>query len=220
MRNIIFILIMVLSMSAVAVAVEEEGQISVSEIDEDWEMFGEGNKSLESGILLLRQSRKSEGVVLLNPEVFEKKVVLRFEIMPLTPFSLFSIFFSVSNLEESDSLNIPYRYNGGMKFWNKEVQGYLFRLCNAAANEVPYLWKLGENIMLAEGEENVVIPGIFNKVEVGRKRDKFWLLINGKEILRVGDFHDYTEGQIGFRLSGVFGRKGECLIRKVSINER
>ena len=215
MRSMLYLCILVLIMQSFVTA--DEIAVTPEVIAEEWEMFGEGVKKSQNGILLLQEGRNSRGLVLLNPEIYGKKVVLSFEIMPLNPLSVFSVFLSVTDKDEEESLTVPYRYDGGMKFWKNKTRGYLFRFGNAVDNELPGFWKFPDMVELGRGEENGIIPGIFNKVEIGRKRDKFWLLLNGKEVMRVGDFHDYDAGCIGFRLSGAFGRKGECLLRNIRI---
>ena len=206
----------VLCMSSIA----GEKEITVQSLDNEWAMYGDGIKKVKNNILCLEEKKHSKGAVLVSPDVYEQRVVLSFEIMPVSPLTVINIILAASDREFNDKLFMPRNYEGNLKFWKNRVNSYIFTFGNSAANSLPNLGKYPEKKILIVAENNVLKPGVFNKVEIGRRRDKFWLIINGEELFKFDDNHEHKDGKIAIRIHGLFGEKGMCLIRKISIRDR
>ncbi len=197
----------------------EEKELTDS-ISYEWTVYGKGEKKLSNHIIYLREKKDSDGMVLVSSKSYSKRLVLSFEIMPLNPLTVVNVMMSANNSEDEESLNIPYNYSGDRKFWVFSVKSYYFSFGNSSDNQHPQLLKLPGNDLLAEAVENLLAPGVFNTVEVGRRLSRFWLSINGREIFRVTDRDKLDAGHIAIRIHGNFAERGACLLRNFKINER
>ena len=198
----------------------DEQEISAQVLDDEWVMYGDGVEKVDNNVLYLKEKKHSEGVVFVSPDIYDQRVVLSLEIMPISPLTVFNIIFAASDVELKDKLFMPRNYDGNLKFWKNRVNSYIFSFGNSAENKYPDLGKYPDKKVLISAENNVLKPGIFNKVEVGRRRDKFWLIINGEELFKFDDNHEHKDGKIAIRIHGLFGEQGKCLIRNISIRDR
>ncbi len=216
-----FIIVLVSFLGSNAgIARDEDEKKLTDSINYEWTLYGSGEKKFANNIIFLREGRKSDGLVLVSPETFSKRVVFSFEIMPLNCLTVINVMLSASNSADDEALKIPYNYSGDLKFWLFGVKGYLFEFGNSSENQFPQLRKLPGNGMLAKTVENLIIPGTFNKIEVGRNLSRFWLSINGKEVFKVIDRDKLDQGSIALRIHGSFAEPGSCLLRNFEISKR
>ncbi len=197
-----------------------EKTISAKELEIDWIMYGHGRRIREHGILLLQTKRGGKDICLLSPDSYSDKVVLQCEIMTLNSLTSIDFILAVAQVKGDKHFSLPTGYDGSLQLWQRRYAGYILSLANAAENRTPVLIKSPGWRQLQQAKKNYFIPGVFNKIEVGRKRDKLWLLINDEEVLKFDDDHDLAEGRLVIHIGGAFGEEGGCLLRNMRITTR
>ncbi len=207
---------LVLCLASVAVA----NEIDAKSIDGAWDFYGSGVKRVEHGMLYIKEGASSNGVVLVSPEAYDEKVVLRFEVMPLSAACVLEVVMSAGDIGEEGKLRVPYKYGGGIKYWKNKVECYVFEFNNLVFNDVPNLMKYPNKEKLGKAEGKAIEMGKFNLVEVGRHRDNFWLTVNGVRLFKIDDDHEFDNGHIALRIRGLIDERASCLIKNVSIEDR
>lgn len=188
----------------------------------DWTFYGDGTKLLEGhGQYLLKENPKgSKGVGLVSPQSYSQDVILRYDVMPLTPATVLVALLSASNNGHSATLTLPESYDGSINFWQAGCDNYFFAFHNAAHNFPPFVRRFDENtgrVMLDMAKKNVMHVGKYYRIEVGRKANLIWLKIDGKTILKTKDPNPYAGGHLGLRIRGTASEYAACLIRNLEI---
>ncbi|MBI9062417.1 MAG: hypothetical protein JEZ14_10555 [Marinilabiliaceae bacterium] len=198
-----------------------QNRASVKQLEE-WTFYGDGIKLLEGhGQYLLKENPKgSKGVGLVSPQSYSQDVIMRYEVMPLTPSTVLVALLSASDNGPSTALTLPDSYDGTIKFWQAGCDNYFFAFHNAAHNFPPFVRRFDENtgrVILDMAKKNVMHVGKYYRIEVGRKADLIWLKIEGKTILKTKDSNPYTGGHLGLRIRGTASEYAACLIKNLEI---
>ena len=194
-------------------------EISSEELN-SWAFYGLGNAyEAGGGQYCLAENDSTYGVVLISPESYKGDVVIRYETMTLTPATVLVVMLSASDQGPSADLNIPVDYNGNMGLWVKEKENYFIAFRNESHNFTPFIRKYpvpgGES--LAAAPENIMIPGKYYAIEIGRVGNEIWLSIDGKRVVEAKDDDASTGGHIVFRIRGTANFKAACLIKELEI---
>jgi hypothetical protein len=122
-------------------------------------------------------------------------------------------------LDSDVSLSIPGDYNGAMSLWVNEKDNYFYAFKNASHAYPPFIRKypVPGGDALAIAEENLMLPGKYYAIELGRIGNKLWLKIDGKKVLETVDESMLPGGHIAFRVRGTAGFKAACLIKDLEI---
>jgi hypothetical protein len=189
---------------------------------EKWTSYGRGTSQLEGhGQWLLKEDPAgSKGVGLISSSSYSDKVVLRYEVMALTPATVLVALVSASDNGETSELTLPENYDGDISQWQAASDSYFFAFHNAAHNFPPFVRRFDEGtgrVMLDMAKKNVMHVGKYYQVEVGRDGAKLWLKINGKNILKTKDPQPYSGGHLGIRIRGTATEYAACLIKNVEI---
>lgn len=191
----------------------------------NWSFYGQGTKLVEShnSFFMKEDPAQSEGVMIVSPESYGENVVVKYDVMTLTPASVLVAILSASNPGSDAGLTIPEDYDGSMNLWINDVESYFYAFRNGPHNFTPFIRKYpvpaGQDPALVSYEKNIMHPGVFYAVELGRRGNKLWLKIDGKKILETTDNEAWGGGHIAFRIRGTAGEYAACLIRNVEISE-
>lgn len=212
-------LALLVMMSAMAVA--QTKQVTLEELNE-WTFLGQGTKMVEShNSFFMKEAPQSEGVMILSPGTYSDKVVVKYDVMTLTPATVLVAILSASNLGNDEEITIPKDYDGTMKLWIEDVQSYFYAFRNGPHNFTPFIRKYpvadGGNPALVSLDKNIMSCGNFYSVELGRDGNKLWLKVDGKTILETKDETPFSGGHIAFRIRGTAGEYAACLIRNLEI---
>lgn len=187
---------------------------------EEWTFYGKGVKLLEghNQYLLKEDPAGSKGVGLISPRSYPTSVVMRYQVMALTPATVLVAILSASNHGESTELSLPEGYDGNIKFWSGGCENYFFAFHNAAHNFPPFVRRFDEKrIMLDMAKKNLMHVGKYYAVEAGRRGDLIWLKIDGRTVLKTKDAKPYSGGHLGLRIRGTGGEYAACLIKDLEI---
>ena len=218
LRNSIFILIVVATTSLFAKA----QKLGPEELN-NWEFYGQGSKMVESHNMFFMKEDpvESNGVMIVSPESYGENVVVKYDVMTLTPAAVLVAILSASNPGEDTELTIPDDYDGSMSLWINDVESYFYAFRNGPHNFTPFIRKYpvpeGQNPALVSLDKNIMHPGVFYSVEIGRKGNEIWLKVDGETILETIDKNAFGGGHIAFRIRGTAGEYAACLIRNVEI---
>jgi len=187
-----------------------------------WTQYGDGTHLPEGhGQYLLKENpHGSKGVGLISPESYSETVIMRYDVMALTPATVLVAILSASDNGDATSLTIPENYDGAINFWQAGCDNYFFAFHNAAHNFPPFVRRFDKTngrIMLDMAKKNVMQVGKYYKVEIGRKNNLIWLKIDGKTILKTKDPDPYTGGHLGLRIRGTASEYAACLIKNLEI---
>ncbi len=196
-------------------------KVSPEELNK-WSFYGQGTKMVEShNMFFMKEAEVSEGAMIVSPESYGENVVVKYDVMTLTPATVLVAILSASNVGEDAKLTIPEDYDGSMKLWIEDVESYFYAFRNAPHNFTPFIRKYpvpeGQDPALVSLDENIMHPGIFYSIELGRKKDKIWLKVDGKTILETIDEKAFGGGHLAFRIRGTAGEYASCLIRNLEI---
>ncbi len=188
-----------------------------------WSFYGQGEKLVESHNMFFMKEdpKESNGVMIVSPESYDENVVVKYDVMTLTPASVLVAILSASNKGDDSRLSIPSNYDGSMSLWINDVESYFYAFRNGPHNFTPFIRKYpvpeGQDPALVSYEKNIMHPGVFYSIEIGRKGDLLWLKVDGKTILETKDENAWGGGHIAFRIRGTAGEYAACLIRNVEI---
>jgi len=187
---------------------------------ERWDFWGMGKAfSSGGGQFCLTENDSTLGAVLISPDPYVGDVIIRYKTFALTSASVLVVMHSVSDLDSDVSLSIPGDYNGAMSLWVNEKDNYFYAFKNASHAYPPFIRKYpvpgGEALVIAE--ENLMLPGKYYAIEIGRIGNKLWLKIDGKKVLETVDESILPGGHIAFRVRGTAGFKAACLIKDLEI---
>jgi len=200
-----------------------QGNNITAEMLNEWTFYGEGSKKTQTGMFFMREANKSGGVAIVSPNPYGENVVVKYEVMTLTPATVCIAILSASNIGEDEKLSIPDDYDGSMKYWVDNAENYFVAFRNGPHNRTPFIRKYpaenGADPALAVHNKNLMHSGIFHKVEIGKEGEKIWLKIDGKTILKTTDRESYGGGHIAFRIRGTAGEYASCLMRNLEIEE-
>lgn len=190
----------------------------------NWSFYGQGTKMVEShNMFFMKEAPESNGVMLVSPDSYGEDVVLKYDVMTLTPASVLVALLSASNIGDDATLTIPEDYDGSMSLWIDDVESYFYAFRNAPHNFTPFIRKYpvaeGEDPALVSYPTNIMHPGVFYAIEIGRKGKDIWLKVDGETILETTDKKALDGGHIAFRIRGTAGEYAACLIRNVEITQ-
>ena len=216
--KILFTLLGALLLSSMSSGTLVAEAIETKTIAESWTSYGKGVVRFQNRMLLLQESEKTKGVGVMSPEAYGEDVILRYEIMPMTPASVCVAVLSASDQGDGKSLTFAKDYDGGIGMWTRATQNYFFAFHNQAHDSKPFIRRFQPKMtQFAIANDNVMQVGKFYKVEVGRKGGKLWLEVDGVRLVEGEDPNPLAGGHVGFRIRGINGMIASCLIRKVSI---
>ena len=184
-----------------------------------WNFWGMG-KAFESGggSFCLTENDSTVGAVLISPESYAGDVIVRYKTLALTSAAVLVFMHSASDVG-SDKLTIPTDYNGNMGMWTSEKDNYFHAFRNEAHNFPPFIRKYpvpGEDA-IGMARENIMLPGVFYSMEIGRIGNRLWLSVDGQKIIETVDESILSGGHLVFRVRGTAGFKAACLIKEVEI---
>lgn len=187
---------------------------------EGWDFWGIGKAfSSGGGQFCLTENDSTLGVVLISPDSYVGDVIIRYKTFALTSATVLVVMHSASDLDSDVSLSIPADYNGAMSLWVNEKDNYFYAFKNASHAYPPFIRKYpvpgGDALVIAN--ENLMLPGKYYSIELGRIANKLWLNIDGKKILETVDESMLPGGHIAFRVRGTAGFKAACLIKDLEI---
>lgn len=189
----------------------------------NWKLLGIGKVSKIPGDqICLEEGDNSNGVMLLSPASYEKNIVLKYNILALTPATVFVSVLSAGGLGNDDQLAIPENYDGSMGFWVNQSDNYFFAFKNDTHNSTPYVAKNPSFRMLdSSAVEDKMVAGIYYNVEVGKMGNKLWLKIDGEKLFEATDQEPIDKGgRVSFRFRGTAGQKAIGLIKDVVIYQK
>lgn len=198
-------------------AAAQPEDIPTKTIAESWVSYGMGVVRHQNRMVFMQEAEDTKGVGVMSPEAYGENVVLRFDIMPMTPAAVCVAVLSASN-QDDGSLVIPEDYDGGIGMWTRDSNNYFFAFHNMAHDTTPFIRRFQpEFTQFAIAENNVMQVGKFHTVEVGRNGARLWLEVDGVRLLEAEDPDPLPGGHIGFRIRGINGMQAACLIRNVSV---
>ena len=187
---------------------------------EGWNFYGIG-KAFDEGHrqFCITEADESKGAMIVSPVRYGENVVVRYKAMTLTPAAVLVAILSANDIDSENALSIPKNYDGSMPLWMKKVNNYFFAFRNGPHNFAPFVRKYPEpgNQALASAKENVMHPGVYYDIEVGRAGGELWLKVDGKLLFKAVDSNPLPGGKIAFRTRGTAGFKAAFLMKDLEI---
>lgn len=169
----------------------------------------------------LSEASVSRGFIMLSPKSFGNDVILSYRVKPLTPDTVLVAILSLSDSGESTELTVPPNYNGAIEWLLNDPENYFFAFCNRAHDATPFVRRHPgsgeEGETLASAEKNVMEPGVWYDIEVGKEGARLWLKVDGETILETEDSEPLGAGWVALRIRGTEKGPASCLIRDVSV---
>ncbi|MCG8306886.1 MAG: hypothetical protein MI975_05790 [Cytophagales bacterium] len=183
-----------------------------------WEKWGKGEISKWRTAVCLKETDETSGVMLVSPKSYGEDVVVKYRTLALTPATVMVMMLSVSNDGDTRALDIPQNYDGGIGPWLNEKENYFFAYRNAPHGVKPFVRKNPNSSKpLIMAEENIMIPGLYYDVEIGRSGAMLWLTIDDKRVFEVEDENPLSGGHIAIRIRGTAGFKAACMIKDFTV---
>lgn len=185
-----------------------------------WSFWGMGKAfDAGNGQFCLMENDSSLGVTLISPDSYQGDVIVRYKTLALTASTVLVAMHSASDKGAGGTLTIPQGHNGNMGLWINEKDNYFYAFRNAPHNATPFIRKypVMGNEPIGSYPENIMLPGIYYDIELGRIGDTLWLSINDAKIIETADNEMFPGGHIAFRVRGSAGLKAACLIKDLEI---
>lgn len=195
----------------------KEHPVSIPELQK-WHFYGQGELLNLGGQICLKEADNSNGVMLISPHSFGKDVIVKYQVMSLTPATVLVTMLNISDPGNTTDLSIPDDYDGSMNLWSNQKQNYFFAFKNAPHGVNPFVRRNpGSKAPLVSGERDLMVSGIYFDVEVGKVGNNLWLSIDNQLIFEAEDNIEISGGRLAFRIRGTAGFNAGCLIRNVAI---
>ncbi len=186
-----------------------------------WDFYGIGEAYTETHkqFCITEADEGSLGAIIVSPKKYGEDVIVRYKTMTLTHAAVLVAILSASDHGESTDLTVPEMHDGAMPFWRDDVDCYFFAFRNAPHNFTPFVRKYPkkDNTALGSAKKNVMFPGVYHIIEVGRVEGKLWLKIDDELMFKAEDENPLVEGRIAFRTRGTAGFKAAFLMKDVEI---
>lgn len=185
-----------------------------------WNFWGMGKAfDAGNGQFCLMENDSTLGVTLISPDSYAGDLIIRYKTLALTPSTVLVVMHSASDKDSGGKLTIPEGHDGSQGIWVKDKDNYFYAFRNAPHNATPFIRKypLPGNKPIGMYSENIMLPGIYYAVEIGKIDDQLWLSINNNRIIETSDENILPGGHIAFRVRGSAGLKAACLIKDLEI---
>lgn len=186
----------------------------------EWELHGLGVAfDAGTGQFCLKENDSTLGVTLISPQYYKGDIVVRYKTMALTSASVLVVMLHASDLKSTNQLSIPDDYNGNMGMWVNEKSNYFFAFRNEPHNYTPFIRKypIPGNNALTAAEKNIMLPGKYYSIEIGKIDNELWLAIDGEKVVKTTDSKELAGGHLIFRIRGTASLKAACLIKELEI---
>lgn len=187
----------------------------------NWTLVGKGEVAKHGAQVSLQESDDSKGIMLVSPDAYSNDIIVRYKVMALTPATVLVALLSASDEGASADLTIPEDFDGSLGLFTGEKENYFFAFKNAPHNVTPFVRKspyAGKT--LGSAKENSMIAGVYYDIEIGKKKDKLWLSVDGKKIIEARDKDPLDGGHLALRIRGTAGFKAGCLIKDLEVFSR
>ncbi len=187
----------------------------------DWRLLGKGKVSLGlNEQVVVQEMDDSQGVMLVSPTFYEGDVVVRYQVLALTPATVFITMLAATDLA-AGRLTIPDDYDGGMALWTGDAANYFFAFKNAPHGAVPFIAKNPDFAVTASAAgQDGMVAGVYYDVEIGKEGAKLWLSIDGRTVVEWEDEHPIGGGHVALRLRGTAGLAAVGAIKALTIYTR
>lgn len=186
-----------------------------------WALHGVGDVKDKGDHVVLREGEDSLGVVLLTPERFGDRAVLRYWVKPNQHEGVLLAMLAVSGRDGGD-LVVPEDHRGAMAFWNgPDAQGVNFMAAFHTGYHQPeaFMRRNPGGVDLARTLDPATKERWY-EVEFGREGSRVWLRIDGELLLESEETRnrDPGGGRVGFRLRGPGDGTFSAKIRDVRVS--
>lgn len=186
-----------------------------------WKRLGTGTAEVEGDGIRLAEGENSKGVMLTSPKAYGDNVALMYDVKPENSDTVLVAVLSASDPGEATRVTIPEGYDGAMTWLVESVENYFFAFCNRAHEATPFVRRYpqtdGGKDVLASYESNLMEPGRWYRIEVGRESGRLWLTIDDNTILDVTDEAPLGGGHLALRIRGTATGRASCLIRDLAV---
>ena len=177
-----FLFAMLIAMLITPTILLGQKKYSASDLKE-WSFYGKGTTGIWGTQFYMKEdTQDTKGVMIVSPDSFNENIVLKYEVLTLTPSTVCVAILSATS--DGEKLEIPADYDGAMSLWIKKNQNYFMAFRNAPHGVTPFIRKYpetnGSDGTLVSAKKNVLSCGDYHQIEVGRKGDLLWLKIDGK----------------------------------------
>ncbi len=182
-----------------------------------WPLSGQGNFILDgTRQALLEEAPGSAGVTITSPESYGD-VVLRYKVMTLNAATVMVTLLSLSDPGEATGITYPEGYNGNMGFLTSGCENYFVAFRNSPHVTAPFIRKYPADETFAIADKDLLLPGVYYDVEMGRKGAYLWLKIDGELVVEATDPAPISGGHLAIRTRGIANHPAACVVRDVVI---
>lgn len=185
-----------------------------------WPTYGIGKVQGFGGrAVIMTEAEDSKGVVMVSPQRYGPKVILRYDSLTLRPASVLVAILSASSASGEGGPALPEDYDGAIGPWVGPNPNYFFAFHNAPHNRRPFVNRVadGQAQLLAEADRYHMQTGQWHEIEVGRWDDRLWLEIDGARVLDVVDDQPLGAGHLALRIRGTGPEIASAMIRNVRV---
>jgi len=187
----------------------KEEKISATELA-SWEALDKGQATTNGDHLIVEELEGADGYFLVSPKSYEGNVIIKYQVKAISQSAVLIVLFSASNSAEGLSLSLPASDASPREYWDwrSDMKHYNVTFNNSSHGIKPFMYKnlnaLERGFHLRKSE-NVVVPGKWYDVEIGKVDGHTWLKIDGAYVFDHEDLQPLSGGHVIFRISGTTG---------------
>jgi hypothetical protein len=175
-----------------------------------WQTFDKGKSTIQGDELIVEETEGSNGYFLISPKVYKKDFVLRYKVKAMSESTVLITLFSVEQNNNSRGFILPSANASPREVWDwrTKMKHYNLTINNRSHGNRPFFFKNISPYSRGFYEslpENIVEVGKWYTVEIGRKENKTWFKLNGKNYYDIEDCNPLEGGRLIFRISGTTG---------------
>lgn len=187
-----------------------------------WETLDTGKSTIEGDLLIIEETKGSDGYFLISPKSYSGDIVLNYKVKALSESSVLIVLFSASDKGAAEALTLPKKEAKGREFWTwrTHLEHYNLTFNNASHDYKPFFYKnlspLSKGFRVSKAE-NIMETQKWYDVEIGKLGERIWFKLNDTIIFEQEDCTPLTGGHLIFRISGTTGE--EVIFAKAAIKD-
>ncbi len=203
------------------IMIAQQVKITAQELAQ-WPTLDKGKTTVEGDVLIMEETEGADGYFLVSPQAYEGNYTIRYKVKPMSESSVLITLFSASQTESPDKLIMPAVNASPEAFWEwrSHMQHYNLTFNNSSHGLSPFFYKNLSPLSRGFYErlpENIATVGQWHQVQIGKKGNRLWFKMDGKEYFNVQDCNPLMKGHLIFRISGTTGEK--VILAKAAIRD-